>query len=417
MGKKCLNTDMKKTSIYILLIFSAIISAFTFNSHNDDIVEIPIFVNQQANYIHYKEQLKPFFEKLQQLHNGKISKLHILHIGDSHLQAGALPAELRRLLQNRFGDAGRGLIFPYQIARTNAPFDIRSSSDIQWECSRNINPNMEFPIGICGYSLRTAKTSFNVDIQLKNEKDYFNKITIFSSDDHNFEIELWGDENEGKLITEKVDFHAGSCYHLAKARTGLSVSGKKAIQQPGYFTLQGILLENTENKGLLYSAVGVNGATFYAYNRSEEFMQQLNALEPDLIIISLGTNESADVNLSIPFVQEQVEKLLNDISSQNKQTSILITTPPDIYIRSRYKTKHGIMLQEMIHDIAKIRGDIAVWDFYEIMGGYGSINRWMQSKLAANDRIHYTVEGYQLQAQLIYNAIITTFEAYNSDNK
>ena len=132
---------MKKRFIFGVLAFCALAAICTASKHEPtakkikvkppiEYMPVPSFVNETANYIHYKEQLSPFFEKLRQLKNGEISRLHILHIGDSHLQAGFLPGELRYLLQATFGNAGRGLVFPYQIAKTNAPFDIRTESNI-----------------------------------------------------------------------------------------------------------------------------------------------------------------------------------------------------------------------------------------------------------------------------------------------
>jgi lysophospholipase L1-like esterase len=412
---------MKKRFIFGVLAFCALAAICTASKHEPtakkikvkppiEYMPVPSFVNETANYIHYKEQLSPFFEKLRQLKNGEISRLHILHIGDSHLQAGFLPGELRYLLQATFGNAGRGLVFPYQIAKTNAPFDIRTESNIEWECSRNININHDVPMGVCGYSMRTAKSGFTVDIQLKNHEDHFNKVSILGNNSEEaFNIELWG-EPESVLAIQKTPFKAGSCFLLDKPRTGMTVSGKKVVEGAAYFTMQGLLLENTENKGILYSAAGVNGASYYSYNRSEQFIEQLTALEPDLIIVSLGTNEAADANMSLPFIQKQVMGFLENLKKNSNCKSILIVTPPDIYLRSRYKTKHSMELAEMMHDVAKSYGGIAIWDFYEVMGGYGSVNSWFNANLAANDRIHYSIEGYKLQAQLLFKAMIKAFE-------
>ena len=53
------------------------------------------------------------------------SPIHIVCIGDSHLQAGMLSDSLRKYLQKQFGNAGRGLCFPYALAKTNGSYDIK----------------------------------------------------------------------------------------------------------------------------------------------------------------------------------------------------------------------------------------------------------------------------------------------------
>jgi hypothetical protein len=62
----------------------------------------------------------------------------------------------------------------------------------------------------------------------------------------------------------------------------------------------------------------------------------------------------------------------------------------------------------MMHDIAKVHRNIAVWDFYEVMGGFGSIEKWFNSKLAAYDRSHFSALGYKLQAQLLFKALMNS---------
>jgi len=370
-------------------------------------MEEPPFINSKANYIHYAEQLSGFMEKLKQLKAGKIDKLHIVHIGDSHLQAGILPNEVRRLMQATYGHAGRGLIFPYQLAKTNAPFDVRSKSNIEWECSRNINLNHDVPVGLCGYSLRTYNSNFSVDIQLKNPEDYFDKVTIFGPVNQSvFDLELHKSEKGAPFQSKKIDFKAGTCFILDQPQTSILVEGSKTSDNQRFYTMQGLLLENTKRKGILYSSIGVNGATFYAYNRSTEFMEQLAALQPDLIILSLGTNEAADANMRVDGVKNQIEIFLKELTKKTECKSILMVTPPDIYLRSRYKTRHPQQLAEMMHDLAKLQGDLAIWDFYEVMGGYGGINNWLYAHFAAKDRIHYTSDGYKLQAQLLFKALM-----------
>lgn len=67
------------------------------------------FVRQQADTIINDSTLQTFFAKLQ---SGQ-QTVNIVHIGDSHIQGNMLTAEVRRLLQEKFGNAGRGLVFPY----------------------------------------------------------------------------------------------------------------------------------------------------------------------------------------------------------------------------------------------------------------------------------------------------------------
>lgn len=53
----------------------------------------------------------------------------------------------------------------------------------------------------------------------------------------------------------------------------------------------GFSLENG-NRGILFHSMGINGNTFTAMNRNPQIVRQAVPLQPELIILSLGTNDS-----------------------------------------------------------------------------------------------------------------------------
>jgi hypothetical protein len=79
------------------------------------------FIAFAENRIEQSAVLKPFFQRLQELENRKTHQVRVLHIGDSHIQADFFTGWLRYLLQKRFGEAGRGLVFPYRQAGSQNP--------------------------------------------------------------------------------------------------------------------------------------------------------------------------------------------------------------------------------------------------------------------------------------------------------
>ncbi len=45
------------------------------------------------------------------------------------------------------------------------------------------------------------------------------------------------------------------------------------------------------------------------------------------------------------------------------------------------------------------------------MGGEGSMKNWQSQKLAQKDGIHYTRGGYKLQAKLMFEALMNSYNA------
>jgi hypothetical protein len=56
---------------------------------------------------------------------------------------------------------------------------------------------------------------------------------------------------------------------------------------------------------------------------------------------------------------------------------------------------------------------LAVWDLFEIMGGYKSMMKWYKAKLAARDKVHFAPKGYRILSDLMFEALMNS---YNSNN-
>ena len=62
-----------------------------------------------------------------------------------------------------------------------------------------------------------------------------------------------------------------------------------------------------------------------------------------------------------------------------------------------------------IYKIAEKR-NCAVWDLYEVMGGFTSMKLWLKAGLATNDKIHFSTNGYTLQGDLLFNAFLSAYD-------
>lgn len=134
--------------------------------------------------------LAPVFEKLYQLEKNKISKVNIVHIGDSHVQADMFTNMIRQILQAKFGNGGYGFTFPYSLAKTNGTSYIKYTSNSPWESRRNIYPVTDVCVGLSGIGLYTNSSDFEVNIDA-NPLYTFNKIKLlYPTKGSSFKISL-----------------------------------------------------------------------------------------------------------------------------------------------------------------------------------------------------------------------------------
>ena len=414
-----------------------------------------------------------FYEKLAQIKlPDSRQKINIVHVGDSHIQADLMTNVVRERLQAEYGNAGRGLVFPYNLAKTNGPWDVRFSSNGSFSSFRNVSTVSSANIGLTGILLQARKEEFAIELNAKESDNYFTTIKILTPNNvPSFDLAtakktIVFESQVPKTITHKIKSGdvLGSIadkYNISltalKRANGLKSNNIRAgktlkiptnekqnrsisrsefipleIQKDAFshfytsenlldkiylipnkdeneFELNGIVLENNDS-GILYHNSGVNGAKFSDYNKYPLFFEQLKALHPDVLVLSFGTNESFDKMNAEDFII-QLDLFISNARKQNPFVEIIISTPPPSLFKRKYPNTFVADYSKKIIDLAFSRR-VAIWDLYTDMGGLYGINHNAKAGLIGPDRVHYTKAGYVKQGNLLAKAIIEGFENY-----
>lgn len=362
--------------------------------------------------------LADFYQKLQKLKSGSTEKVTIAHIGDSHIQADMFSGKIRLMLQREFGNGGRGLIFPYRVAKTNGPFDIRTKSNTDWDVKRVIAVSNPTPIGISGITICSPLDTSCLQVKAKSDAlDYrFDKIKLFHEQNAtNFDLMIT--DTTGKSLSfVKSSKYLGD-YRLSTLKLDtlvdeIIIKSVRVDTTQKYSQFYGISLENNK-PGILYDMIGVNGAAFNHYNKAIYFFEQLSYVKPDLIIISLGTNDSFDRPFDAGTFRKNVTCMIDNIRAYMPKTAILMTMPPDSFKKKKRKNMELVQIVNILTDICK-QDNMAYWDLYHIMGGTGSNAKWLAKRLAQADRVHYTMPGYELQADMFYKALMDGYTKFKN---
>ena len=414
-----------------------------------------------------------FYEKLAQikLPNSR-QKINIVHVGDSHIQADLMTNVVRERLQAEYGNAGRGLVFPYNLAKTNGPWDVRFSSNGSFSSFRNVSTVSSANIGLTGILLQAKKEEFAIELNAKESDNYFTTIKILTPNNvPSFDLAtakktIVFESQVPKIITHKIksgdvlgsiadkynisltalkranglksnNIRAGKTLKIpTNEKQNRSISRSEFIpleikkdafshfynsenvldkiylipnKDENMFELNGIVLENNDS-GILYHNSGVNGAKFSDYNKYPMFFEQLKALHPDVLVLSFGTNESFDKMNAEDFIT-QLDLFISNARKQNPFVEIIISTPPPSLFKRKYPNTFVADYSKKIIDLAFSRR-VAIWDLYTDMGGLYGINHNVKAGLIGPDRVHYTKAGYVKQGNLLAKAIIEGFENY-----
>jgi hypothetical protein len=199
-------------------------------------------------------------------------------------------------------------------------------------------------------------------------------------------------------------------YYFAKDYHSFKMSLKQTDSLQKHFTLYDITLEN-DDPGFVYYAMGVNGASFPSFLKCALFENHLKAINPDLVIISLGTNDAYTTRFKPEFYRSNYQKMINRIKKTLPNVAIMATVANDSYLFRRYPNKNTELAQKVIYDVAK-KNNCGIWDFYEIMGGFNSSSLWLDEKLMRKDLVHFSLQGYLLKGDLFFNAFIKAYNNY-----
>src|SRR5690554_2478444 len=397
-----------------------------------------------------------FLEDLHELYATNKGRVRITHIGDSHIQAGFFQTKARKDLQSIFGNAGLGFTFPHRLASSNGISELRYTSSIPWESKRNIHASETDFVGLSGFSLQTNQRDFAIALEVKDDAFAFNTLRVFTPNQSpmfslalaNREVKFESNRIERKQHTIK----SGEALSIIARNYGVSVAAIKqannlrsdAIRAGAKLSIPvktnkpepidksdfSLLSFKDNSNSFIYNSpelqsaiwilpndgIGVNGARFADYNKTKMFFEQLKELDSDLLVISLGTNESFD-KLEKESYLADLKSFVSNLRELLPEVSILFTTPPPSLVGRSAPNTFAEEYAMEIRNLAE-KQNIAVWDLYKVLGGNEKIRENYTNGLVARDYIHYTVKGYELAGSLFSEALLQALYHYsiNSNN-
>jgi lysophospholipase L1-like esterase len=178
----------------------------------------------------------------------------------------------------------------------------------------------------------------------------------------------------------------------------------------------GVELSNN-SKGVLYDTDGVNGARLADLEKTLPALRTalLKKAEPDLIIVSYGTNDIGMKGFTAGEYEERVVQILTKLKQDAGDASILVTGPTDRGVprkRTRALLQASQQVLQPVIRKAALRAGCAYWDQQAAMGGSGIMPRWVRAGLGNRDYVHFTGMGYQKLADMLYDQLMIEYENF-----
>jgi lysophospholipase L1-like esterase len=348
--------------------------------------------------------LKHFYEALAELDAGQSHRdVNVLHFGDSHTAADFETGPLRRALQSRFGDGGRGFLAIGEPWKHYVQEGLRGNGcSHDWEVERS-HPTKASKgklvgdglYGLCGIALHTDRAG------ARAWGDYTAKASrievAYLAQPRGGSFDVYIDGTRAGRVSTRAPTAASAWYPLAASEGAHRV--EVAVVGDGDVRLFGANLDR-DQVGIVYDALGINGARITNTLSWDEghTAEQIRHRDPDLVVLAYGTNESGDTDVPIDVYERQLVDLLGRIARAAPGASCMLLGPPDRAIHTREGWGTLPRLLDVIgaqRRVARAAG-CAFFDQLEAMGGPGTIAQWAEEPQprAGRDRVHLTRTGY-----------------------
>lgn len=374
-------------------------------------VATPGFVDASRNQLEFRQRsvFAPFATRWR---TGS-ARVSILHLGDSHAHNGFAGDATRRALQAARGDGGRGLVFPYALAKTYSQSDYRSTMEGSWQSGNSVRPLPGLALGVAGVAARTTRAPAAFTLTFPQPLPPGRKVVKVFLKGTMPGLRLVATAGRQRQVVE-AGWGASRALPVAEfALYDLDRSLRLDIESTapgGSVEVHGVSIESSR-PGVVYHSLGVDGATLDSLNAQPFLAEQLAVLEPDMIVLDFGTNELINNGNALPPGHEaMVVQVIRRLRAARPDAVIVLTSVQDMNFQGRPITA-ARAYSELMRKVALEQGCL-FWDWYRVAGGAGAMRSWVARGLANRDQIHLLAKGYQLKGDLLAKALLGAVTQY-----
>lgn len=338
--------------------------------------------------------LASFYERAAAVIRGRAKDhVRIAVYGDSNLTMDFLTGQMRRTLQQTYGDAGHGYVALTRPWSHYQHMDVRHDAGSGWRsiaCSTD--PVMDRLYGIAciaaesmSLRARTWVETATSDAPIGQRASHFDFFFLRGPGRGAVTVEA-----DGRVVAtpagEAPETGLGHAhFELPDGPHRVEVVATDAKRRARVF---GLALERRGRPSFVVDAFGVGSLNTESQARADAALNRamLRARRYDLVVFATGANDVFTLDVTPGHLAELIanhRRVLPD-------APILILTPAD---RGKDKPlRQTLDAIEQRKAIAR-EHDAALWDLFTAMGGAGSMRAFYRRGLAMADHIHFNREG------------------------
>ena len=359
--------------------------------------------------------MTPFYRALDEV-SSKGRLVRIAVFGDSFIEADIFTADLREMLQKRFGGCGVGFVTITSMTNGYRP-TVRHTFE-GWS-SHAVTDSVYFDRrkqGISGHYFIPGKNAY---VELRGQNKYASlldtcreaSIFFYTKDTVDFSVRV----NRGEIQNHRFAPNG----HLQELQIdGRIGSIRWTINRADSTLFYGMAMDGTE--GIVVDNFSLRGSSGLSLRTiPADMLKEFNRQRPyDLIILQYGLNVATQRGYNYDSYQKGLVTAIEHLKKCFPQSGFLLLSVGD----RDYKTDTGELrtmpgVKNLIRYQQNIAAEsgIAFWNMFEAMGGDGSMAKLVHAKpsMANYDYTHINFRGGKYLAGLLYETLIYGKEQYD----
>ncbi len=364
--------------------------------------------------------LCPFYQALYLLDQIEQDEtVRVLHYGDSILTTDELSGRVRRILQQRFGDAGHGFVLLGKPWRWYHHLDVVHGARGKWRA----RPLTSAPVsdgiyGLGGVAFETRHAGAVAWAGTVDDGPIGKRVA-------KFDISYLEQPRGGSFDILIDGNHVDTVRTTAEARRAehrfLNVSPGSAkltvkTRGDGPVRLFGAVLES-DHPGVVYDSLAINGARASVLTRFDEehWKSELKHRDADLVVLMFGANEGHNESLVLDEYRQHLAELLTVVRDGSPEAGCLIVGPLD---QARREDDGKLGSRRMPSKLTQAQREVslahgcAFFDTFSAMGGKNSMAKWFRTGLGGGDLIHPTEHGARRIGVWLADALLAGYENF-----
>lgn len=372
--------------------------------------------------------------------------VHIVHYGDSQLEEDRISSTIREDLQSKFGGNGPGLLPPilntpsmttsywnkgdltrYMVFGTSedlAPHNrygmLAQMAELNGSAviglKKRVDRKDKFPhVGSYSTIRVLAGKRGNLKLKLSYDSTYVDSIGVNEDGTAKTKIKVKtvdaGDPEVNKM--NKLNVYTWKLPDTTSSAK-IRLSGNTDIYAIAADGKYGVAVDNVAMRGS-------SGTIFHKID-AELLAESYKAMNARLIIMEYGGNlVPSTSSKNIEWTKKIITKQIKTLQEANPDADILFIGPADMakQIDGKWQTYPALgMTIKALREVALENG-LAYWDMHRVMGGNGSMMKWVDKEpaLGFTDHVHFTRRGAAYMGDLFSEALKMHYDYFKFRDK